>query len=80
MDDQIMKPLRIGFFPIVRIQFDVVLAEEMIKSAREHLQATGFELAGPKQPISDLQAASLAVQTLSIGAGRSGIDLPSYLC
>jgi len=66
MDDHRMKPLRIGFLPIVRIQFDIALAEEMIKSAREHLQATGFELVEPEQPISDLQAAQVAVLTLSM--------------
>jgi len=66
MDDYKMKPLRIGFLPIVRIQFDVALAEEMIKSAREHLEANGFELVVPEQPISDLQATQVAIRTLSM--------------
>ncbi len=65
MGNQRMKPLRIGFFPIVRIQFDVALAEERIKSAQEHLQSAGFELLGPNQAISDLQAAREAAEMLS---------------
>lgn len=71
MDDHRMKSLCIGFLPIVRVQFDITLAQEMIKSAREHLQANGFELVGPAQPISDLQAAQVAVHKLSM----SPVDL-----
>jgi L-fucose isomerase-like protein len=60
-----MTPLRIAFFPIVRIQFDIALAEEMISKAREHLRSAGFELVGPEQAISDLPAAQAAAQMLS---------------
>jgi hypothetical protein len=59
-----MTPLRIAFFPLVRIQFDIALAEEMISKAREHLRSAGFELVGPEQAISDLPAAQAAAQML----------------
>ena len=60
-----MTPLRIAFIPIVRVQFDISLAEEMISKAREHLRSAGFELVGPEQAISDLPAAQAAAQMLS---------------
>lgn len=63
--EQRMKPLSIGFLPIVRMQFDIALAEEMITSVQEHLRSAGFELVGPEQAISDLQAAHDAVDSLS---------------
>jgi L-fucose isomerase-like protein len=59
----------IAFLPIVRIQFDVALAEQMIRAARERLQTAGFELVGPAQPISDLASAQAAA------AGLAGVDL-----
>ncbi len=60
-----MKPLCIAFLPIVRVQFDIALAEGMIASAREHLRSAGFELTGPDQPISTLQAAQDAAHMLA---------------
>jgi L-fucose isomerase-like protein len=60
-----MTPLRIAFIPIVRVQFDISLAEEMISKAREHLRSAGFELVGPEQAISDLPAAQAAAQMVS---------------
>ena len=60
-----MSQARIAFFPIVRVQFDVPLAEQMIRSAREALQQAGFELVGPAAPISDLAAAQAALAGLA---------------
>lgn len=60
-----MKPLRVAFIPIVRVQFDIALAEEMISKARERLRSAGFELVGPEQAVSDLPAAQAAAQMLS---------------
>lgn len=57
-----MTPLRIAFFPLIRSTFDVPLAEEMIRQAREHMLAAGFELIEPDTPITDLSQARLMVQ------------------
>ena len=48
---------RIAFLPLVRTTFDVPLAAEMTRLAREQLQAAGFDLFEPEQPVTDLQAA-----------------------
>lgn len=61
----------IAFLPIVRIQFDVALAEQMIRAARERLQTAGFELVGPAQAISDLASA----QAAAAGLAGTGVDL-----
>ncbi len=66
-----MDPLNIAFLPIVRVQFDIALAEQMIQTARQHLQANGFQLLGPKQPVSDLDSARAALAKLP----ASSIDL-----
>ncbi len=50
-------PLRVAFLPLVRTTFDVPLATESTRLAREHLQAAGFELFQPEQSITDVQAA-----------------------
>jgi L-fucose isomerase-like protein len=60
-----MKILRIAFIPIVRIQFDVSLAEEMITRARTNLMAAGFELTGPEQAINSLEGAQAVVRMLT---------------
>jgi L-fucose isomerase-like protein len=60
-----MSQPRIAFLPIVRVQFDVPLAEQMIRSARETLQHAGFELIGPAAPISDLASAQAALAGLA---------------
>jgi len=57
-----MTPLRIAFFPLIRSTFDVPLAEEMIRQAREHLLAAGFELIEPETPICDLSQARIMLQ------------------
>ena len=56
--------LRIAFFPLIRSTFDVALANNMIRLAREALSATGMELFGPAEPISDLSAAQAAAAEL----------------
>lgn len=55
----------IAFFPIVRVQFDVALAEQMIQAARENLVSAGFKIVGPDTPISDLASARAAIAELS---------------
>lgn len=60
-----MKSFRIAFLPIVRTTFDVPLAEEMIRHAREQLQTSGLELVEPDQPISDLAQAEKAAKALA---------------
>ncbi len=49
--------LRIAFVPLVRTTFDVSLAAEMTRQARQQLQVAGYELFEPEQPVSDLQTA-----------------------
>lgn len=63
-----MDQLRIGFIPLVRVQFDVPLAKQMIAAARANLEAAGFCLLGPAQPVSDAGAARAAVQQLAADA------------
>ncbi len=58
-------PFRIAFLPLVRTTFDVSLAVEMTHLAREHLQASGFELVEPEQPITDLPAAQQFARELA---------------
>ncbi len=60
-----MNHPRIAFFPIVRVQFDVPLAEQMIQAARENLQKAGFELVGPQKPVSDLASVQAALAELT---------------
>lgn len=60
-----MTPYRIAFFPLVRIQFDVPLAEQMIHQARANLIGAGFDLVGPQKPLSDLDSARAAALDLS---------------
>lgn len=60
-----MNQLCIAFLPIVRVQFDVALADQMIQVARQNLQAAGFKLVGPEKPISDLESARTAVDGLA---------------
>jgi L-fucose isomerase-like protein len=66
-----VKDLRIAFIPLVRTTFDVALADEMIRQARQALLAAGFELHGPEQPVSDLQSAQAAAAELA----QAAIDL-----
>ncbi len=61
----------IAFLPIVRVQFDVVLADQMIQKARKTLVSAGFKLVGPENPISDLSSAQSAAAALS----KSDVDL-----
>ena len=61
----------IAFLPIVRVQFDVALADQMIQAGRESLKLAGFELVGPDKAISDLASAEAAVAKLS----NVGVDL-----
>ncbi len=60
-----MEQLNIAFIPLVRVQFDVPLAEEMIRAARQNLLSAGFALIGPQKPLSDLAAAQAAIAELS---------------
>jgi L-fucose isomerase-like protein len=60
-----MKSFRIAFLPIVRTTFDVPLAEEMIRQAREQLRASGLVLVEPDQPISDPAQAENAAKALA---------------
>lgn len=64
-------PLRVAFLPLVRTTFDVPLAAESTRLAREHLQAAGFELFEPAQLITDVQAAQLAARQIT----ESPVDL-----
>jgi L-fucose isomerase-like protein len=66
-----MTPLRIAFLPVLRATFDVALAEEMIRQARESLRAAGLHLVEPDQPISDLEQA----QESSALMDREPVDL-----
>jgi L-fucose isomerase-like protein len=52
-----MTSRRIAFAPLIRTTFDVELANESIRQARQHLLAGGLELIEPEQPISDLDQA-----------------------
>jgi L-fucose isomerase-like protein len=61
----------IAFLPIVRTTFDVPLAEEMIRAARENLISAGFHLIGPEHSITDLPTAKQIVTELS----RESLDL-----
>jgi L-fucose isomerase-like protein len=58
-------PFRIAFMPLVRTTFDVPLAVESTRQARQHLQAAGFDLFEPEQPITDLQAAQQAARQIA---------------
>jgi L-fucose isomerase-like protein len=58
-------PLHAAFLPLVRTTFDVALAAESTRLAREHLQAAGFELFEPEQPITDMQVAQQAARQLA---------------
>ena len=60
-----MKKLNIAFLPIVRTTFDVLLAEEMIRVARENLIGAGFHLLGPEHSITDLPTAKKIAGELS---------------
>ena len=62
---------RIAFLPLVRTTFDVPLAAEMTSLARQHLQAAGFELIEPEQPVTDLPTAQQAAQEIA----ASPVDL-----
>ncbi len=66
-----MKSFRIAFLPIVRTTFDVPLAEEMIRQAREQLRSSGLQLFEPDQPISDLAQAEKTARVLA----NESIDL-----
>jgi L-fucose isomerase-like protein len=66
-----LKPPCVAFLPIVRVQFDVALADQLILAARENMVSAGFELVGPEKPISDLASAQAAVAELA----NSGVDL-----
>jgi len=61
-----MKPLCVAFLPIVRVQFDVALADQMIQAARVNLTSAGFELVGPEKAITDLASAQAAAAELTI--------------
>jgi L-fucose isomerase-like protein len=58
-------PFRIAFLPLVRTTFDVPLAVESTRQARQHLLAAGFEIFEPEQPITDLQAAQQAARQIT---------------
>ena len=60
-----MKNPNIAFLPIVRTTFDVPLAEEMIRAARENLVAAGFHLLGPEHSITDFPTAKRIANELS---------------
>ena len=62
---------RIAFIPLVRTTFDVPLAAEMTRRARQQLQAAGFELFEPEQPVSDLPAAQQVARQIA----ASQVDL-----
>jgi L-fucose isomerase-like protein len=60
-----VKKPRIAFLPIVRTTFDVPLAEEMIRAARENLTSAGLDLVGPEHFITDLPTAKQIATKLS---------------
>lgn len=62
---------RIAFVPLVRTTFDVPLAVEMTRQARQQLQAAGYELFEPEQPVSDLQTAQHVAHQIA----AAGVDL-----
>ena len=66
-----MKDLRIAFIPLVRTTFDVALADDMIRMAREALISTGLELIGPVEPVSDQSAAQIVAAEIA----TSNLDL-----
>jgi L-fucose isomerase-like protein len=59
-----LNKLQVAFFPLVRTTFDVGLAEEKIRQARENLLGGGFILLGPPAAISDVESARAAVRAL----------------
>ncbi len=60
-----MKTLRLAFLPLIRTTFDVPLAEEKIRLARQALLDAGFELIEPAAVISDLDQARAAASELN---------------
>ncbi|HZU87362.1 MAG TPA: hypothetical protein VFF78_07750, partial [Anaerolineaceae bacterium] len=59
-----MQSLRVAFLPLVRTTFDVPLAEEMIRQARQQLTGAGLELLEPEKPITSLEQAQKTARDL----------------
>jgi hypothetical protein len=75
-----MKDLRVAFIPLVRTTFDVALANDMIRMAREALISTGLELIGPVEPVSDQSTAQAAAMELSTNNAVYDPHFPGYVC
>lgn len=56
---------KLGFVSIVRATFDVPLAEEMTRAAREALTAAGHTLLGRPTPVTTLDEATAAAEELA---------------
>lgn len=55
----------LGFVAILRTTFDVALAQEMIDRARSLLISSGYDLLGPEGPVSTLDEARAAAESLA---------------
>lgn len=59
-----MGKLNIAFIPIARKTFDIKFAEQVTKSARDHLRGADLNLIGPEVLITDLEQAKSAINAL----------------
>jgi L-fucose isomerase-like protein len=60
-----MPQYHIAFVPLARTTFDIPLANEVTRSARQALQSAGLELVGPDELITDLGMAQAVARELS---------------
>ncbi len=56
----------IGFVPLARTTFDIELATQMTEAARAALEGAGFELTGPDELVTSVDAAREAAQALQV--------------
>ncbi len=62
--------LKVAFLALARTTFDMALAGETIREARENLRAAGLEPQGPEDPITDASEVGAVLADL----GRDGLD------
>jgi L-fucose isomerase-like protein len=65
VNEDILRPYRIAFLPLLRKTFDVVFAQQMINATRISLQKAGFELLEPVETISDAEKAKAASELIN---------------
>ena len=57
--------LRVGWVPLARTTFDMILAAEMAATARAQLLQSGFALTGATEPVTDLQSVRSVARQLA---------------